>query len=588
MAAQGARSGCHESVLDDALERYGPLEVDAFIDLQFRNALRGEEELYSSNQGEGQVIGSKLEVENVEEDGPLATLESFTYGNDTQINLDDTISLASPQEELESDVVCPCCRRVWEKDGLVDCRTFCSDNKVNKKTTTPLTSQEKTSGCDGGIEMREETIDPRKSVVTELQLSDISDDVGTCWRELGPKLKVAASKIRNLDEEYNHNRDKANSLLIIWKEQVGSGALAGHLADSLERIGRKSIAEKLLGVSDVKLPACTSLSEGHKISLTVKCDLDAELDNKLMLCEDDYGNKYMLKAVSSNVGCWNSEEIQKNKRFLESVAVAAQDMGKTAEQRRQESLKRISSEVQELRQQLKRVKLDCGDADLDTSDGVKSCPQGDLQSMKKTVDDNHITSVSEHSSQGESVQQLLKSCEDQRMFCEGIYGALIKLVGEVGQPREDNAKCIRQLCDFIKELQDQEKTFFSKIEQVRSQSQLNDLQLAQVASLDKWKRAQKQQVEGVEKLLLLLLNQGKMERRESHGKMEKSQKQLNRRSEPIKSTTTSSGFGRRRTKTDPSKNCSKSQSDISSPVCVHRMLVMDTNKKLKKEKKDSP
>lgn len=154
MAAQGARSGCHESVLDDALERYGPLEVDAFIDLQFRNALRGEEELYFSNQGEGQVIGSKLEVENVEEDGPLATLESFTYGNDTQINLDDTISLASPQEELESDVVCPCCRRVWEKDGLVDCRTFCSDNKVNKKTTTPLTSQEKTSGCDGGIEMR--------------------------------------------------------------------------------------------------------------------------------------------------------------------------------------------------------------------------------------------------------------------------------------------------------------------------------------------------------------------------------------------------------------------------------------------------
>ena len=155
MAAQGARSGCHESVLDDALERYGPLEVDAFIDLQFRNALRGEEELYSSNQGEGQVIGSKLEVENViEEDGPSATLENFTYGTDTQINLDNTISLVSPQEELESDVVCPHCRRVWEKDGLVDCRTFYSDNKVNRKTTTLLTSQEKASGCDGGIEMR--------------------------------------------------------------------------------------------------------------------------------------------------------------------------------------------------------------------------------------------------------------------------------------------------------------------------------------------------------------------------------------------------------------------------------------------------
>ena len=217
-------------------------------------------------------------------------------------------------------------------------------------------------------------------------------------------------------------------------------------------------------------------------------------------------------------------QIQKNKRFLESVAVAAQDMGKTAEQRRQESLKRISSEVQELRQQLKRVKLDCGDADLDTSDGVKSCPQGVVQSIKKAVNDDHFTSAIELSSQGEKVQQLLKSCEDQRTFCEGIYGALIKLIGEVGQPREDNAKCIRQLCDFIKELQDQEKTFFSKIEQVRNQSQhLKELQVAQVERLDKWKRVQKQQVEGVEKLLLLLLSQGKVERRESHGKMEKSQ-----------------------------------------------------------------
>ena len=97
------------------------------------------------------------------------------------------------------------------------------------------------------LSLIEETIDPRRSVVTELQLSDISDDVGTCWRELGPKLKIVASKIRNLDDDYSHNRDKANALLIMWKEQVGSGALAGHLAYALESIGRKSIAEKLLG-----------------------------------------------------------------------------------------------------------------------------------------------------------------------------------------------------------------------------------------------------------------------------------------------------------------------------------------------------
>ena len=155
MAAQGASSSDGESFLDDVFERYGPIEVDTFIDLQFKNALKGEEELYSSNQGETQVIGSKLEVENVE-DGPLATLESFAFGTDTQINLDSAMSLLSPQEELESDAVCPHCRRVWEKDGLEDRRTFYDDNKVNRQTTTPLTLQEleKTSRCDGGIEMR--------------------------------------------------------------------------------------------------------------------------------------------------------------------------------------------------------------------------------------------------------------------------------------------------------------------------------------------------------------------------------------------------------------------------------------------------
>ena len=158
MAAQGAmpsRDGCDESDLDDVFERYRTIEVDAFIDLQFENALRGEEEFFSSYYGETQLIGSKVEVENVE-DGPLAALESFAYGTDTQINLDRVMSLISPQEELESDAVCPHCRRVWEKDGLDDRRTFYDDNKVNRQTTTPLTLQEKTSGCgiDGGIEMR--------------------------------------------------------------------------------------------------------------------------------------------------------------------------------------------------------------------------------------------------------------------------------------------------------------------------------------------------------------------------------------------------------------------------------------------------
>ena len=89
--------------------------------------------------------------------------------------------------------------------------------------------------------------DPETSVVTELQLSEISDEVGTCWRELGPKLDIPAAKIQNLDDDYRCNRDKANALLLMWKQREGSSAIAGRLADALVSIGKKCIAEMLLG-----------------------------------------------------------------------------------------------------------------------------------------------------------------------------------------------------------------------------------------------------------------------------------------------------------------------------------------------------
>jgi len=84
-------------------------------------------------------------------------------------------------------------------------------------------------------------------VVTEFQLSEISHDVGTCWRYLGPTLRIANAKLCNLDEECRTNWEKAYKLLMMWKEEKGSNALVGRLADHLKEIGRTSIAEKLLG-----------------------------------------------------------------------------------------------------------------------------------------------------------------------------------------------------------------------------------------------------------------------------------------------------------------------------------------------------
>ena len=174
-------------------------------------------------------------------------------------------------------------------------------------------------------------------------------------------------------------------------------------------------------------------------------------------------------------------------------------MSKTPEQRRQESLKRISTEVQELRRQLKRIKLDCSDTQ---PCHMISEPKENTEPSKEVANDRIVPH--------QDAEYLLHSCKEQRTFCQGMYNALINLIGEVGKPREDNFKCIKQLCDFTKELRDQVRTFFSKIDQLHLlKQQLDKPQVEQEEELEKWSRAQKEQLEGVEKLLSNLLNQGK-------------------------------------------------------------------------------
>ena len=99
---------------DEVFERFGPLDnMDAFIDSQFAYALEGEE------GGGAQVFGSKMDVQNMES-GYAATLQSFTFGTETQLNLDSKISLSSPQEHLESHSVCRYCRQSLEPEDPED------------------------------------------------------------------------------------------------------------------------------------------------------------------------------------------------------------------------------------------------------------------------------------------------------------------------------------------------------------------------------------------------------------------------------------------------------------------------------------
>lgn len=91
------------------------------------------------------------------------------------------------------------------------------------------------------------TSDPRNAVPTEIQLSEICEDVGNCWSEVGPLLGIPTSIIHNINEEWRGNRDKANAILNKWKQKEGHNATVGKLADVLDKVGRKDIAEVLLG-----------------------------------------------------------------------------------------------------------------------------------------------------------------------------------------------------------------------------------------------------------------------------------------------------------------------------------------------------
>ena len=97
---------------------------------------------------------------------------------------------------------------------------------------------------------------PRNCVVTQRQLLDIIDDVSTCWRQLRLTLDISAAEVQKLGEKNLSNRKKAKALLFMWKQREGRRAVARRLADALLNIGRKDIAEKLLGEYLLMVSVC--------------------------------------------------------------------------------------------------------------------------------------------------------------------------------------------------------------------------------------------------------------------------------------------------------------------------------------------
>ena len=194
--------------------------------------------------------------------------------------------------------------------------------------------------------------------------------------------------------------------------------------------------------------------------------------------------------------------MQNETKLARALSAVEKGPKNNKEQKRQESLKRISAELHDLRERLKKNRIDSADSDDESM--PSKCEEGKAQDEDQKQQKHK-----------QELEDMLKSCEFQCQCWQGMFNGIIKLLGEVGV-LEDNSKCVRQLCDFTKELRQQEHRFFPRIEQLdKQQEQLNEMQIERLASLQKWQRAQNQQVEGIEKLLSSLLDPGNMKMRVS-------------------------------------------------------------------------
>ena len=87
----------------------------------------------------------------------------------------------------------------------------------------------------------------RKSVVTQRLATLFKDEIGNCWKDLGTFLGVPESILHNIEIDYDRVREKGGAVLQSWRDKEGSKATVGRLESLLIAMGKKRIAEKLLG-----------------------------------------------------------------------------------------------------------------------------------------------------------------------------------------------------------------------------------------------------------------------------------------------------------------------------------------------------
>lgn len=67
--------------------------------------------------------------------------------------------------------------------------------------------------------------------------------------DLGFELGLPQAMVFNIRDDYKTNKHKGLAVLKAWMDKDGNNATIGHLAGVLDKIGKKNIADGLLGMS---------------------------------------------------------------------------------------------------------------------------------------------------------------------------------------------------------------------------------------------------------------------------------------------------------------------------------------------------
>ena len=89
---------------------------------------------------------------------------------------------------------------------------------------------------------------PQRKAVTLVEIAEIMKDLEGGWEELATVLQLGEENIRKIRKENKTAREKAYAVLTMWTDEEGEDATMGRLVDTLEKIAKRSPAEKMLGM----------------------------------------------------------------------------------------------------------------------------------------------------------------------------------------------------------------------------------------------------------------------------------------------------------------------------------------------------